>query len=353
MSTVSSPQYEQPAIVTNRWVRNDKHPDAAFQNDLAEQTNHLMAWHTKEVFSYDCPIASIPAAGAGRDRWRFAWHSGPYARYLWMRVVMAPGGEGGAPPGVSLTVTNGAGSTIGTAEHYSGMSVSATDTPAYFSIGHSPLQSSGAIVAITADTDYFGLVSDVATGRVQSISVYEVSLEPTAANGYIPAVSGLGPIYDADRSAVATALRNMWKRGAAHLFNWSVDPQSAPRTTTSATEANLVDTALTGANAYGAAAPQWVLDVSNRTRVAGTGVPIVVKVYASRGTSDGTVYLVADSSDVIATVTITGAAAWYSATATIDPTLFGDPANASVHLTFKSAGGTCSVYAVSVYQYQA
>lgn len=360
MTTVYIPRTASRALVTNRWFRNGKYPDASAQSALARAVNHAARWLTKEPFAWGCPLDAIPAAiatGTQRDRWRFAWRSGPYVKYLRVRFICGPAPEDLTgvvtdPPSVCLTVTNGAGSTIGTAEFNCGFN-NGTDVPANFGHASLMLTSAGAPVALTANTEYFGLVEDRGRARIAAISVYEESLPSDTANGYTAPSSVGSPILDADRASVATMARAMWKQGGAHLLNWNVDVQSAPRTTTSATEANLIDTTLTGVNAYGAAAPQFVLDLSNRTRVSAFGVPVVVKVYASKGTSDGTVYLMSDSGDTLATVTITGAAAWYSTAASLNSTLWGDATNAPVHLTFKSAGRTCSVYAVSVYRYEA
>jgi hypothetical protein len=345
------------ALVTNQWVRNGKIPDAEFQNALASHSNHAARILTKEAFSYSCPVEAIPSAtGSSRDRWRFAWHTGPYATSIFMQVLVSTtdgsGGTAGAAPAVTLTVTDGGG-TIGTAVFNHGtIDNGAADSPLYFAYGGAVLKSAGAEVAIDADTDYYGLITDTTGGRVIAVTIYESSLTSDTANGYVGDVQTGGPIYDEDRGDVATILRAMWKSGAAHLLNWTVDNQAAPRTTTSATEANLIETTLTGGSAYGSAAPGFLLDLANRTRVKDTGPKIKVAVYASRGTSDGAVILASDNGTAIAQVNITGAAAWYTATATVDLSLWADDANAKCHLVFASGGGTCSVYAVSVYQYE-
>lgn len=354
MTTVYAPQFTLRAPVTNRWARNGKYPDAWLHNDLAAQCNHAARFLTKEVFTYSVPLVDMPnSSGSDRDRWRFSWRSGPYARYLWAHVIaIGPQEYGGADPTVLITILDGAASTVGTMEMHVGSAFTASETPSALSTATLLLGSGGAPVELTADTEYFGVVTDQNQARVVAITIFETSIDATIANGYTPMVSAGSPIFDTDRSTIATMARNMWKQGAAHLLNWTVDVQASPRTTTSATEVNLIDTALTGAGAYGANAPGFVLDLSNRTRVSGTGIPITVKAYASKGTGDGTVLLCADTSDTLAQVSVTGAAAWYSTTATIDTSFFGDLANALCHLSFNSAGGTCSVYAVSVYQYE-
>jgi hypothetical protein len=348
MSTVIVPQYAQRALPTNRWMRNGRYPDASVQNLLASQANHAAKFLTKEVFSYSCPLASIPSSD-DRDRWRFAWRSGPYARYLWMHVVYMANHTDPLGADAVLTVASGV-SAIGTAtvtyNHAPG-----SDTPAYLGTGDALLESAGAVVELTANTEYQGLVSDV-DGRLVAISVFETSIEATTANGFVSDVQGGAPIFDEDRADVTAILRNMWKQGGAHLLNWTVDNQASPRTTTSATEANLIDTALTGGSSYGPNAPGFLIDFSNRTRLKDGGPKIEVWVYASKGTSNGIVQLVTDSSDAIAAVTISGTAAWYSIAATVDVGLFSDAANAFCHLLFSSGGGTLSVYAVSVYQFE-
>ncbi len=353
MTTVNSPQYAIHAPITNRYARNGRYPDANHQNDLAQQCNHAARWLTKEPFSYSCGIASIPASrDTGRDRWRFAWRSGPYARYVLVHAVMAPTTtSAAASPHALLTVTNGAGSTIGTAKFSNSMSTNhgASDTPFYFNASTQVLQSSGAAVELDANTEYFGFVQDVDYGRIVSISVREVSVDSDTDNGFTSYVHAGSPILDTDRSTVATMARNMWKQGARQVLNWAVNDGGVPMTTTSATPANLIDVAVTTITA---ASPGYVIDWSNRTRVSGSGVPIVMKVYASRGTDDGHVYLMGEDTSTIASIDVTGAAAWYSTTAIVDPSIFGDIANGKVDLHFDSQGGTCSVHAISIFEYE-
>lgn len=352
MSTVYIPTQIPRALVTNRFVRNGKIPQAEFQNALATQANQLARWRPKCVFSHSCPIAAIPASvpATTRNRWRFAWRSGPYARYLHCYLQVAPSINGASPsePDVTFTVTNGAGSTVGTVTFkYSSLPMTGSpgDTPRYFLEAYLPLKSGGAIVELDPDTEYFGLFSDINGGRLISAMVHEESLAGDTANGYVTQVSAGSPIYDADRSGVATLLRNLWKQGGAHLFNWSVDDQSSPRTIAVTTDTNIIDTSITTVSA---ASPGIVLDFDNKTRVSKTGVSCVLKAYAARGSADGNVYLKAADGSTLATVAVTSTAAWYSSGVVEIPS----SATGKCDLMFDSGGGTLSLYAVSLYQYE-
>lgn len=352
MSTVYIPTTIPRALVTNRFVRNGKIPQAEFQNGLATQANQLARWQTKCVFSHSCPIAAIPASvpATTRNRWRFAWRSGPYTRYLYCKMAVAPAINGASPsePDVTFTVLNGGGSTVGTVTlQYPSLPITGSpgDTPRYFTYVTLPLKSSGAIVGLDPDTEYFGVFSDINGGRLISAMVYEESLPSDTANGYVTQVSSGSPVFDADRSGVATLLRNMWKQGGAHLFNWSVDDQSSPRTIATTTDTNIIDTSIT---AVSASSPGIVLDFDSKTRISGTGVSCVLKAYAARGSADGSVYLKAADGSTLATVTVTSTAAWYSSGVVEIPS----SATGKCDVMFDSGGGTLSLYAVSLYQYQ-
>ena len=356
MSTVeNAPQYEQPAIVTNRWIRNGKYPDAAFQNDSAEQTNHLVAWQTKEVFSYDCPLASIPASiatGSTRNRWRFAWHSGPYARYLWVRSVLAPcsqdlTGVVTALPGVRLTVDDGA-VTIGTSDWSCGYSAPGlADVPAYFTQGHAPLHDNGTFVEVPPDTDLLRTRDRPRRGRVQSNlrlrgldgAGHEQRLHPGSVGdgAYLRRRSVSG------RGRVARHVE-VWGRAPVQLDDGC--PEQSPHARVGDLHEHRGHQRHNGLRGE----PGGVPRLTNRGRVSNGGaVSVVMKVRAKMSGADvGHVVMKnAAGTELISIEIDSTTEAWFSETALIPS------ASGKYDFQLQASAGTITLYALSLYQYQA
>ena len=344
------------ALTTNQWARNGRYPDAAFHGGLAARTNQLLRWRTKEVFSYEVPIANIPTGATLRSRFRF--HSSTHARYLFTRFVGALTGSTGSDPiedqdvYSKLTFDN-AGVTVGEAAFHIGAVAGTaggffTDAPAYMGWADVALNDgSGNLIEIPADTDLNGLFTDVNEGRLVAASVYEVSLEPTVANGYL--VGGQvaqSPIYDEDRGDLTVALRNALKRNGAMLLDWYVDKELVPRTRVSATALNVVDNTST---TISAATPGWTIDLRNRNRLSATTVPCVFAAYAKMSSGTGNVKLIDSSSVVVAQVNVNSSTAqWWTTTVNLPAT------NAKYDILINGNGaGTLSAYAACLFRYEA
>jgi hypothetical protein len=352
VTAIAVPQNGLFPIETALLVRNGFYPDAFLQLLLAQGANHAGRWRAKEVARFSVPLTTQQLPGTilgARDRWRFACHAGPFARTLAVQMLLGPRLEieGQGVPYGQLAISD-AGGLLGTATVYGGpTSSTAGDTPRWFATGRALLDDgAGAIAELTPSTDYTGVVSDV-DARLLAASVWEISLVPDSANGYLPQgfASG-GPVLDAHRQDLAVAARALWRRGAAHAVNWSVDEQAAPRTFAAGIAArNLLDPSLA---VVSASSPGQALPFSYRGRVVVTGAPHVMQVYAARGSANGTVTLRSSSGAILATTTITGGAAWYSSGVFRAPST----AEGKCDVFAESAGGTLSVYAVSIYQYE-
>ncbi len=80
---------------------------------------------------------------------------------------------------------------------------------------------------------------------------------------------------------------NMWKRGAAQVFNWTVDLQASPLAITAVTDTNVVDTTSTAVNAN---TPGFVLDWTGKKRISQTGPSIVLAAFGSATGGTGGVH---------------------------------------------------------------
>lgn len=213
------------AALIREFVRDGKAPVAELQNKLAEACGHAIQVRTKQVFQRYSRLGAIPAsAGSSRTRWRFAFHSGPFALGLIVRMEIAPQDAGGpSNPYCKLDVATAAAPSVavGTASVVYGSSDgSFDDVPWNFGGGLREVLTSGGSRFIVPDTEYVGTFYDYDYARLFAATVYEFSLEPDTDNGY-PA-SGFaqgGPIFDEDRRAVLSASRLLWARSAVPLWS--------------------------------------------------------------------------------------------------------------------------------------
>jgi hypothetical protein len=132
VSNVNVPQYLRAALQTRKLIRNGAYPDMAAQSWFDDETNRIVAYRTKSC-SFSTAITRIPALSAtSRPRWRGVIHTSSFAKYLWVKFVLAqvPLGAGGGsatgdPYGL-LTVKDVGGTTLGTAEAHFGANPAAT-----------------------------------------------------------------------------------------------------------------------------------------------------------------------------------------------------------------------------------
>ncbi len=229
------------AVVIREFVRDGKAPVAELQNRLAETIGHGVIAHTKQVFARYSPIPSIPAsAGSSRTRWRFAFHSGPYARLLGVRMELAPQDDGlGATDPYSqldIALATAPTVTVGTANVHYGSSYGAyDDVPWNFGGGVRFLDDGlGDIEWILPDTEYVGTFYDYDHARLFGATVFEVSLQPDTDDGFPRANHGAGgSILDIDRQAASTMTRQLWARTAVPLWTGGSESNSTARSVVS------------------------------------------------------------------------------------------------------------------------
>lgn len=334
-------------IQVNQWVRNTKHPNAELESRKSEAANQWAMWRTKCVFASPGGLGTI-AVGGG-VRWRHAWHSGPYARFLVIKTVtFVNAGSVDANTKYDVTDVNG--------------TVLVTDT---FHWGSAAATGSGLenyviqtkFLTISPDTDYYALFTDDNTSAwLQSACVYEMSSLTELNAGYLPQnfVCG-GPILQSYRQNLASLARNMWRRGGAHLMNWSAGGAtgSGGSNITSAALINIADRTSTS-NTYGGAgqtsSPGYLLDLTMHSRKSQvtTGVSVAMKAFCKvdNPVNTGTVSLVDTSGTTLLSCTTNAATAgWVSASGMLPATI------GKYDLMAKTTGGTVTVYTVSIYEY--
>lgn len=333
-----------------QWCRNGRHPDAQLMTRMIDQANHLGICRLQEYASFCVPIASIPAsaaAGADRDRWRFQFHTSPFARYVWTDMVLAIAADD-YNPGARLRIVDTGGSTFGDATFYYGSAINhSSDTPDTLGYGKTTLVSAGAALEIDPDTDYRGTFTDVGGGRLVAATVYEWGLQPDTDNGYLPTNYGHStPVYDEDRYDLAAMARGLWKHQAGKLFLWASDTDAASPTNATTTDTNAIDTSIT---TISTTTPGFIVDGTYRATRMRTTIPCVFWAYGKCSSSgNGRVYLKNSAGTVLATISgFTTSDGWATTTVSLPATL----AKYDVH--FEALAGTTTLRAFGLYQYKA
>lgn len=357
VATVPTTKAATPPIQFRKFCQNGAAPSAQFVNLLHEATNAGVLFRAKQLFAATGCLGTSTgigssSAGGTTARWRGAFHLGPYSTSVLCRVFVHPqdGAVLDASSYAEIKIYSNANEAtlVATGTFYFGASPTDTSTVS----GWSYCKTGDVYIdGLTADTDYYIKVSDVNYNRIQSISVAELVSMTDNFDGYLPqnltADSEVLSIY---RENVATLQQQIWKRGAAKVFDWTVDAQGTPITRASATPANVIDTAVTTVST---SSPGFTIDMTGKDRLSQTsGVPVVVKAFCktTSGTGKGRIYLknsagtaVATFTDVIPTVV----PEWISTTAT----LTADCDKYDIQFDNNSSG-TISLYAVSVYEYE-
>jgi hypothetical protein len=357
VSQIPSTKAAMPAIETDRWFRNGKHPDAKAMNLMNAAMNAAMLFRTKTAFEFTGYIGTssghILSSSAGtRDVWRAAFHTSPYTHALLVRALLYPQKNGFEYDSYT------------TLKIYSDTTESTLVTETEFHYGPNPLQSSSLsgwqhlkvvdkfVEGLTADTDYYALISNVDYGLCTSIVAADMQSMSENYSGYLPTnFTEETQILDKYRENLVTAIPPMWKRGAAKILNWSVLQQSSPQTITSATPTNLIDGTST---TYGSSIPGYQLNMTGKARLSqSTGVPFRMVVFGKSSTDGkGRVYLKDSAGTTICSITDswnTGAGAWQTTTGVLPAS------DQKVYLVYddNSSTGTLSIYAASLYEYEA
>lgn len=342
-----------PPIQPDRWVRNGKHPNAQLMNLMSEAANQAVLYRSKEVFSGADrihPFRSISSVSTDRVRWRWAFHTGPLTHALYAVVVMRPPNSGYTHNTYSrIDISNGAGSIVATRDFVYGVEptngTGVNGAWPYYKVV------TGYIEGVAPDTDYYGVLTDIDYGRALSCTVFDLQSLSENFNGYLPQNVGTHSAVIAKyRENIVTILNDLWRKGAAQVFNWSVNDGTSPQTNATNTFKNIVDASTTTVSA---ASPGYTLKMNGKDRLSqSTGVPVVMKACGFNGVgaaTTGTIKLVDSSGATVMSITngwsATSTPNWQSTTGVL-------PATTDKYdlLFSNNGGGTFSLCAVSVYE---
>ena len=226
-------------IEVAQYIRNGKAPTADIQNQLATAVGYAAYIDSKCIYHSAGELVGtggtslVLSSLATRPRFRFAFHTGPYAWYLMARFEIAPQ-DNGTPtdPYCKLEIYNTSNTIVGTCNVHGGSSAGTyADVPINMTGGVALVLDPNDLTAIAdldPDTEYTGVFSDVGYARLQSAAVWEVSLNPDTDNGYVRnTMASSGPIYSSHRNDVAAMARLLHKRSGTPIFHWCSNVDSA------------------------------------------------------------------------------------------------------------------------------
>lgn len=362
MSTVTISHFAKAPLSLKKYARNTGSPLAEFQNKVAERMGYAAFVRNRQLCSFGGQVwsgaaSAVPTSAAGtRSRWRFQFHSDPYARYIRLRWgLMRQDNLSATDCYARLRLYSDAtmSTLVGEAAyHYGSTDQAPSDVPSEIGSVLSAVRDpndSNVIIEIDPDTDYWCEFADVNYGRLAFASVWEFAKAPDTDNGYPSNAHGAGsPVYDEHRRQVAEMGRALHRNGGPMLWCYSSDTDATARTLASGSVRNLIDDSST---TYTYADPGATFALTNHATIrqqAGSGVPVRMWVYADGAASDtGVVRLVDEDGTTKLTVTIDQAAAgWYEATGYLPAT------TAKYFLMYGGNASSLAVYAVSIYEFE-
>jgi hypothetical protein len=361
----------QPPIQVNRWVRNDKHPNAEYESAKNEALNQAAIWRTKDYCSFIGHVTGdshLAPLAADMDWWRFAFRSGPFAHAALCSAVLYPNGD------ITTDVNQSVLLNLHTSETEAAVVASQT-----FNYGPNPVGGSSSTsgwcytktleqyIDITPSTDYYGLIRMQGRAKIGSFTMFELASLTENFDGYLPQnISAQNPILDKYRQNQSEMIQTMQPEYGPKVFNWTVAPGTSYatgqspspftyKTTTSATERNILDYTLFGggSTAVSVNTPGWQPDMqlkNRKSQPAGVGCRMKAFGYVSAGTG-GSVILKDSTGASVAALTnvFTTTPGWHSVTFDLPAT----DAKYDVHFAEPGGVNTFHLWAVSIYEHDA
>lgn len=229
MSAVTVLGYAFPPLRPHKWIRNGKYPDAQLQADLANHVNAGAIIRLKEHCRFGTPLPSLSPLATTRNRWRCAFRTSAFVRYLSANIGVSLNTTGSTGKGAVVTIRDSSGTTMATAE----LSVTGTgstnpstwrDGQAFF------LDGGGDLWEPDPYTTYFATFVDNAQSSLVFGNIFEwAAIDSTTENGLAVAnFASSSPVLDSDRQAVAELGATLWTQQGSHLFNWSTNVDLLP-----------------------------------------------------------------------------------------------------------------------------
>jgi hypothetical protein len=338
---VSSLSTRYPSLIhRHRHCDNALYPEVSFYAQATAAINHVVGYRRKLVYRRTWKLGQAGGATGVVCRWHCKTGYGAKRFAVFVNLGFDDRATSDDPY-IAVAITKVGGATATLNFHGGASQVASTDAPEQWfpQIQHSDCD---------AASSYTGTVTFNDDVRVISIMVFE-EYNPTPDEDttyFTEWEPGAGsPIYDNRQSQLLAGVGGLLRLNLGLRADWG-QADGAARTRSSATYINLHDNTTTGTPT--AATPGYSFVTTALNTYSATTVPILMCVYGSIGAGSGSVVLRSTAPADAATVTINGAAAWYTAAGALTV-----GTGQKYDLMFAGDGvNTVSVYAVSIYAIQ-
>jgi len=341
----------QPYPITYaRRARNGTPVNASTYSDIANATNHIIAYRRKWLAQFANSV--VPAGASGTlTSWRAYIHTGHHCKQIRGDFILCrPDNALAVDPVVAFALRDvGTGALVAasTTIHYGPIDAAATDVPDERI--KTVMRIDGADFA--DDTDYWLQVYAYDYARIASASFWELGtldgvVDDAITGAVDPRFAAGGPITDDQPLALAAAQTEIIRTNRPSLFSWSTyDATSNDHVGVTAT--NMLDLSSTTVTA---ATPGWYVNNLYHNTVSRTTVPVVFAVYAS-STGIGGVNASLRLTDGTQTITIGSitASGWYTGTGLITAAA---ATKFDIHGFSDSASRTTHLYAATLFEYE-
>lgn len=356
MTTIYVPPRFPSPIPEKRFARNDSLPSTSAFRRAATSLAYTARHQRKHLFSYSWPTQTTPLGAlalSGKEIFLFRTGENVQEVVFWIGMVPSDVSYATAAPAVYVELSDGT-SDINSDTVSNGITNTSGGT-------YTPDQVTWHRIKITKsdglldDTVYRATIYRQYYARIHSVMAHEVGALPDTANTGIPNVLAFeeqDPIYDSDQQALLEAADALYKHNGAQLISWSM-PNGTAQTTNSTTWKNLVSGATTG---FSSTSAGWVVNTQYHDSLA-ADIPVCLAVYASCSPAPAATLSIRLVNSGGTLLSATGIA---DGTSNVDPcyVITGTiPAAASdkmdIEISTNGGAGTFSVYAVSLYEYEA
>jgi len=312
---------------------------ADLARQIAEQTNHILAYRRKVIMMHADAVADVHAGAAGEvTRLYYAFHSGEGVSQVEANLILAPASASATTPYVYFDAKDDfATDTTTASDKLYPSQINTALVPDHMTFGRLTID-------VIADTDYTGFVYTGDYARIMSCAIYEIGTTPvdSAAAGVDPNHPLGSQILDTDLQTLLQSQTKIHGHNAGPVVQWTGE-----KGLSSTSYVNIFD----GTGGVSSATVGVKTNLAYHQTYDGTSVPMRMYVYAkSTGSSSANNGVrVTDGTNSVEMTTFGGSGQWYYADGSL-------PASDGVKLDIQAkanGGDTVTVYGVYLVEYEA
>lgn len=291
------------------------------QQNIAAYANALLGRTVKKVlFEQHARPILLPLGLSGSYVWgRFAGHTSPGVARVRFEVSMCPGSTSGSPPNPIKVVLDQETGLTGSGTTSTPATIFATELAT--AIAPERYSTQYVDFDITPDQDYRWTLTAYDGMRVFSASLYELPREtadPSTVTGAVDStlISTGQAVCDETVEDVLVCADKLWRRGGPRLFGWAdACFTSFGLAINSATYVNAFDN---GVTTVSSTSPGFPVRLQYHHSLDSTNVGVTFYAYAKMAAAGtGSIRFFSVDGTTLATIAVSGANTWYTATGTM------------------------------------